>query len=236
MKRSMIAAAMLVLLSAGASFGEVKTLVQYRLGEDDSGAAAGNAVESTTMPNEKPMTATGKPTYVAVPADAPHAGWSKLAIAFTGKDYLQRSGLAIPNDNFGIEAWVKADTEDGFHYVVSFGSGVQGFSLVRNKKGYQVLLGGVNLVGWSNDVPAGQWVHIAVVRNNGHTEFYCNGQAMGGSDQKPNAAGEHEGFAIGASGDGKEGFFSGTVDEVRVFTFEAGKFNAADLQAHGQAK
>ena len=52
---------------------------------------------------------------------------------------------------------------------------------------------------------------------------------MGSSDAKLNDADDKAEFSIGAATGGKEQFFDGDIDEVRVFTFEPQKFDASQL-------
>lgn len=228
-----MAAAGILGFAAGVQ-AEVKTVAQYRLGDSDPGAAPGKPAQMVTADEAKPgrpMSLTGKTQYIGL-AGAPQtlSRGSTLCATFDGKSFYRRTGLSTPNhDNFGIEAYVKAATDEGFGAAVSWGAGTHGFSLVRNNKGYQVLLGGVNLVGWSGDVPAAQWAHLAVVRDNGKTTFYFNGNPCGDTTAAPNPVGANDGFAVGASGDGKDNLFRGEVDEVRVFTFQPGRFQVSDL-------
>ncbi len=210
---------------------EVTPVGYWRLGEADANAAADQpVVKATDAKDLHPGTPVNGPKYAAVAASSAMAATdSKLAVKFDGtaKSFLRVADLDIGEDNVGIEAFVRTKATEGFSFVVSAGAGSHGISLVHNNKGYQVLLGGINLLGWSGDVEPGEWVHVAVVRQNGKTEFYFNGERRGDTDAKPNAAGAS--FAIGASGDGKEGFFTGEIDEVRVFSFEPGKFDPKDL-------
>jgi len=219
----------LTLLTTSVTAG-VRTVAHWRFGDADEQAAANapSAAETKDSAGTRPLTKTGEASYVADVSG--QAKDSKLAVHFNGKDgrYF-RNGLFNSPDNFGAEAFVRPATEQGFHVIFQYGSGAHGWSVVRNDKGYQVLLGGIALVGWSGDQPAGQWCHVAVVRDAGKTTFYFNGQPMGSTDAKLNDADGKSEFSVGSAAGGKEQFYEGDIDEVRVFTFPANTFDAADL-------
>jgi hypothetical protein len=231
MRRNVLAAALaaLVLWTAGAAQvarAQLTVVAQWRLGEDDPKAAADQPVTESVpkAPAKLVLRPDGQPKYSNDVSD--RAAGSKLSVKFDGQSYLQRGGLAGNlKDNFVAEAFVKPDTDEGFHIILQYGSGAHGWSLIRNGKGYQVLLGGIALVGWSNDQPANQWAHVAVARADGVTRFYFNGQPMGESNARANDADEKAKFVIGANNEGGDKF-AGLIDEVRVATFPAGGFDA----------
>ncbi len=219
-----------VVLASASAYAEVRTVAQWRLGDADPQAVAGVAAADPTKDSvgKLDLKRSGEPTYTSEVSR--QAKDSRFAVRFNGKDTRYfRSGLFGARDNFGAEVFVRARTEDGFQVILQYGSGAHGWSLVRNGKGFQVLLGGVALMGWSGDQPANQWGHVAIVRDSGKTTFYFNGQAMGSSDAKLNDADDKAEFSIGAAAGGKEGFFDGDIDEVRVFTFEPHSFDASQL-------
>ncbi len=218
-------AAIVVLLLASAAPAQLNVVSQWRMGEEDAAAKANKAVTETVdrtvaQRNLKPIAG---PTYSD--AVSPAAKGSTLSISFDGKTQaLQRKGLADLRDNFIAEAFVRPNTEEGFRVILQYGSGGHGWSLIRNGKGYQVLLGGKALIGWSGDVAAGEWVHVAVVRVDGATRFYFNGKPSGDGNQEPNHADANATLTIGANVELKD-CFGGEIDEVRVSTFPAGTFN-----------
>lgn len=221
---------LLVLMVSSSAYAEVRTVAQWRLGDADPQAVAAAAATDPTKDSVAALDLkrTGAPTYVNDVSD--QAKDSKLAVRFNGKDTRYfRTGLFNAPDNFGAEAFVRPRNEDGFHVIFQYGSGAHGWSIIRNGKAFQVLLGGVALIGWSGDQPANQWGHVAIVRDSGKTTFYFNGQPMGSSEAKLNDADGKAEFSIGASTGGKEQFFDGDIDEVRVFTFEPKTFDASQL-------
>ena len=228
--RTFVLMVLMVLMVGSSAYADVCTVAQWRLGDADPQAAAGAAATDPTKDSVAALDLkrAGAPTYVSDVSDK--AKDSTLAMRFNGKDTRYfRTGLFNAHDNFGAEAFVRPRNVEGFHVIFQYGSGAHGWTIIRNGKGFQVLLGGVALIGWSGDQPADQWGHVAIVRDSGKTTFYFNGQAMGSSDAKLNDADDKAEFSIGASTGGKEQFFDGDIDEVRVFTFEPKAFDASQL-------
>ena len=214
----------LIVASASDANAAVNVVAQWRLGEEAELQKAGAAVPSIV--GAAKLKSTG--TVVATDA-SPDARGSKNAVVFDGKSYLSGPGALDASDNFGVEAFVRADTNEGFHVIVQQGSAAHGWALVRNNKGYQVLLGGVQIVGWSGDVEAGTWCHVAVVRVNGVTKFFLNGQEKGQFQGDINGAGLDATLCIGAATNGTADFFTGAIDEVRIFKLSPNGFDPADL-------
>ncbi len=223
-----------------AARAQVKVEAWYYLGDVDDNARAGQPIHATveagrhvalTLRGEGGVTYTGD-----VSSAARKMLKDTLAAHFNGLDgrLIHAGPLTQATDNFGVEVWAKAETDDGFHCVVRNG-GRGGFAIVRNGEAYQGYYPGVGFIGWSGDIPAGQWVHLALVRDNGKTTFYVDGRPRGRSDRAPSAPGAQEPFTIGAQVGPEPGFFRGAIDEVRLFTFEPGRFSVKDLLLHHQA-
>jgi len=217
---------------ASACPAAITVLDYYRLGENDPGAASGNAVNSCTRntAGTNHLAQVGGPRYTNdVPIDAgPHTG-STLAVDFNGVNQsLTNHSAAALTDNFGIEAWVKARNLSGPHVIAYTGnSTANGWGLVQIGANFQGGLGGSGSVG-SAPATNNAWTHLALVRENGTATLYLNGVPAGSSTAVP--ALPDPGFAIGAHPQGPAGeFFDGTVDEVRVFTFSPGGFSTNDL-------
>jgi len=229
--RATLLLAVLTLFSfALPSHAQIKIVGYWHLGDDAEVAKVGEVLKKgiDRSPGGLNLDTIGEPAYSdEVPPKAPT---SKLSVSFDGKATgLTRKGLpGNLNDNFVAEAFVRATTDEGFRVILQYGAGTHGWSLIRNKKGYQVMLGGVALVGWSGDIASGEWVHLAVVRDNGITRFFVNGKLSGDSKAKLNDADGNATFSIGTDADRKQ-FFGGNVDEVRVSTFLAGAFDPAVL-------
>lgn len=221
---------LLVLIWNTVSYGQLNKVVYWKLGEEQKDTRDGSDVNSVTDParEDLKLDTIGQPVYST--NTSPQARYSRLSIRFDGKtSALTRKGIGkVIKDNFVAEAFVCAGTDEGFQVILQYGSGVHGWSLVRNNKGYQVLLGGVALVGWSGDIEAGKWVHLAIVRDSGITRFYVNGQPAGESSAALNDPGADTVFTLASDTD-RQQFFAGHIDEVRICTFEPGKFDPVYL-------
>lgn len=207
------------------------TVVDYwRMGENDSGAVAGQTATSTKdAVGGRTITFANSPDY--------SGRVSLFAAAHTGSDLcLQMAGnaggtaSAIPSlvNNFCLEMWVNPSTNTGSQCLAYNGNtGSSGWGLYQQGATFTVLFGGVAFVPISAPLTAGSWVHLALVRNNGTNTIYTNGVAAASttSDTPQSPVGN---FLIGENNSGGESF-SGSMDEVRVFTFTAGAFSTNDL-------
>lgn len=231
--RSLLLAVMLLLpLPVAHVTAAPRTVAHWPMGDTTPGADEGKPVTGKVpaLGNDAmALDTAGSPTFTQKVSD--RARGSSVAIGMDGRSQLGRKGLMKATDHFAAEAFVRARTNEGFRVILQYGGGTHGWSLVRNGKGYQVMLGGVALIGWSGDVEAGRWVHVALVRDQGRTTFYLNGKPMGGGDQAMHPTQEDSPLVIGRDSEGKNAF-EGDIDEVRVFTFDPGRFDPAMLLIH----
>ena len=126
--------------------------------------------------------------------------------------------------------WVRtSDLTQQNRNVFSTGSNLDGIHI-----GYDAASGGwfgavanvafVGTVGAEN-YTAGEWIHLALVRENGTTTFYVNGTPDGTSGAVPhNATLTH--MAVNAGGL-PGGYFGGDIAEARIFIFSPGDFDPA---------
>ena len=159
--------------------------------------------------------------------------------SFDGSQGYFDIGYVAPSNNVGIELWVRTSnlTQEN-RTIFGTGSTLTGMSI-----GYEGGQGGS--VGWfgavagaayaGNLLPAsytaGEWIHLAVVRDDGITAFYVNGVAtsmsFGPASTPPNpidaATNAHIGWTPGGGG------FEGDIAQARIFTFEPGGFSTTDL-------
>jgi hypothetical protein len=164
-------------------------------------------------------------------------------------DVYWREPMTTLTNNVGLEAWVKSSTKaTGIpRGIIAYNGspGVDGFGLIRVEDAtpfgglapvYQGVLGN-NVVG-AVAVPDEAWIHLAIVRDGGVSAFYVNGMPAGSSAATAQA--ESMAFTVGASYcpvcdrpiDSAD-YLDGLVDEVRLFSFSAGHFDAAtDLSFH----
>ena len=234
MKKICLVMFMLVLFVMSSSgFAKTATVGLYRLGEDDPGSASGAASADPTVAvvgDDIPL-ANGVPVYGT-------GNLSDLAIVCDGDDYYNiGQSILLGADNYGFEAWAKADALDGFNFLVSSGTNFGGIALVQVGNQMGVLAPGS---GWpvaaTYEIPLGQWHHYAAVSNGGTVEFYVDGVLTGSGANI--ALPIQDSFTIGANDKVNggsaastspvfEGFWKGSIDNVRIFEFEAGQFNPA---------
>jgi hypothetical protein len=225
----------------------VTPVAWYRLGENDPGAAPGQAVTGTTrdLLGVNPLIAFGSPLYTnqASPLVAGRIG-SSLAVLFNGASQMYSDAVVTTaRNNFGLEAWVALKPGvSGTHLIAHNGdTTANGWGLfvdvVRaGPTTYRAEFGGgvtVGAVGGPGSGERSVWVHVALVRDSGTSTLYVNGVAYGSTSLTP--ATPTGGFAIAATPQSPHtAFFPGAIDEVRVFTFSPGQFSTADLLVNQQ--
>lgn len=112
----------------------VTNVAWYRLGENDPGAASGQAVNSTTVDvaGGNSLKRLGSARYTNdVSPDAAQIG-SSLAMLFTGTGFYSNTAVATAaGGNFGIEAWARIlDTGDGtYHTAYNGRRGANGWGI-----------------------------------------------------------------------------------------------------------
>ena len=206
------------------------TLVRsYHLGDLD--AAAGNNVVATNSADYiggVSVAVAGDPVYSTdVPSDYPLI--NTFSMNFTGTNYATSSGVTNLTDNFGISAWVKVRSVTGANRAIVYNgdSTNTGWGLYQIGNTFQGVFGGITSIG-SASVQTNVWTHLALVRDQGLTTFYVNGTTCGTNTTAPNPADGFLALGVGAPGLASE-FFDGLIDEVTVFTFDAGTFSTNDL-------
>jgi hypothetical protein len=234
---------LLVLLAGGwflpgTASGTVFTVSYYRLGEDDPGAAAGQAANQVTM--DSGGGAVNLYRSGTVPTYATNTGisGSTLYVAVAGGGYTNNSPFAL-DDNWGIEVWVKADvaaptlSTDGYATIAFNGdSGHNGMGILQTPDGrFFGLCGNGPGVGGAPVAP-GVWTHLALVTAGGTTTFYVNGVPTGTAG-RPFAPASFFGIGLNPGGYGGGERFQGGMDEARVFGFAAGQFSTNDLLLGG---
>jgi Concanavalin A-like lectin/glucanases superfamily/PKD domain/Carboxypeptidase regulatory-like domain len=207
----------------------------WRLGENDPGSAAGvTATNTVDTTGTRKLIFQGNARYSGdVSTSAANALGSAFSINFTNGAFATNTIVSSATDNFGIECWVKPTALGIGGQVIAYNGGTGGFGdggwglLVAADNTYQALYGGVTLFG-TNAVVTNVWTHLALVRDSGIATLYVNGTPTVTSMAVPaNPLGN---FALGAPPQSPTSqFFSGLLDEVRVFTFAAGQFSTNDL-------
>lgn len=211
----------------------VTTIVHYRLGDDDPGAAAGALGANPTIDamGVLNLSRSGSPTYVTSPFG--------LGMHFAGNSSSQDGYSAVANpttvtDNFGIEAWVRLDSTSNAVIAYNGSTSTSGWGLLV-ANGYLAGLFGGNIEwGGSAAIPVGSWTYVALVRSGGVATLYLNGVPGSTTATAPNvptAVAAAAGFVIGSDITHAE-YVQGAIDEVRVFTFAPGAFQVTDLNDH----
>ncbi|MEM1213177.1 MAG: LamG domain-containing protein [Planctomycetota bacterium] len=204
----------------------VTDVIRLQMGESDSGPSARVDCKATGAE----FTATGSPSLTeAVAERARDKLESTHAITFESGDGFTLKGLpANPKNNIGVELWVKPTAQGGFRNLVNFG-GSSGIGIAQQNEGVWGMVYGKASVGFQAIKPE-QWVHLAVVIDNGVGRFFVNGQPAG---QAPNATSwgypRSRSMTLGLPAQKGHRPFEGIIDEVRVFTFEPGAFDPSDL-------
>jgi hypothetical protein len=221
-------AAAVLICAAGIVEAAVTTVAYYKLGEADPGAVVGATAANATLPSTGAVNLAriGSPVYSAQTVVRP----SPIAVAFNGTTdgFRVAAPLSAVTDNFGIEAWVRPNSVAGNSVIAYNGNtSTSGGGIFRLGSAYGVLYGGNVLATVSNSVTLNQWTHLAVVRSAGTTTIYKNGVSIGTTPTGPNVPAG--GFSIGINPTAASEFFSGEIDEVRMFTFAAGQFATSDL-------
>jgi hypothetical protein len=223
------------LLVGGLAQAEVIIAGYYHLGEADLGAIVGGAMDTLTdsSGNSRDLSG-GTGTYSSdVAASAAAAVGSTMSVAYAGtvNAGTQNVGpLTDATDNFGIEGWFKRGAGAGDWEVMAFNGhpGHSGFGLYCKQGQVSGLWGGLAWVDSGFYPAVDEWFYAAVVRDNGVGRIYINKSApVGDVATTPAASGLGDYIAIGGM-DAEA--WHGSADEVRVFTFAPGAFDAsADL-------
>lgn len=222
-------------LAPGVSVGT--TVAQYRLGEDDAGAAAAapGAAQTQDAIGTNALSASGSPLYSAtVPP-----GGSTLSMSFDGASDYQGSGpgfsalysgIDFNNCSLSLDVYMTAAGSGGFSFPASVGgtgAAGGGFAPVEVGGNWEIINHTVQLSSGGPVIPLNTWQHLEVIRRNFgagvETRLYIDGADTGlrletapipppafltvGGSETPNNAA------------GVEGPFSGLVDNVVLKSF-----------------
>lgn len=212
----------------------VDTLLWYRMGENDPGAAPGvTATNTFDNTGSHPLQVFGPATYssdVAYSASTHVA--SSLSMEFTNSAYAAAgsSPAASLTDNFGVECWVKPASAAGTQMIAYSGDPANdGWGLFIAGSNYLALFGGEASFGSGVVVP-NTWTHLALVCDNGTATLYVNGIPSGPTEPSTPSLTSVPDFILAAAlGAPFSQFFTGELDEVRVFIFSPGQFSVSDL-------
>lgn len=215
---------------AGSARATVTVLNYWRMGENDPGAVPlGKPVTAIDSVGTNNLTYSGSAIYSTnVAAVASTNAYSRLSVELTNSAYASSPIVSTNVDNFGIEAWVNpASVVSGQIIVYNGNTATTGWGILVSGSTYSAIFGGHTIFGTDTAV-AGTWTHVALVRNNGTATLYVNGVASGTSPATPTVPLGN--FAFGAPPTAPSSqFYTGLLDEVRIFTFAPGQFSTNDL-------
>lgn len=146
------------------------------------------------------------------------------AARFDGADDSLPLGTFQVEGQITLAAWVKPEALDGLRNIIAHGYGGDPTTEVslRIREGrYEV--GSLDSTGPhrvsytipSQDVNA--WVHLVGVYDGAAWRLYRNGEQVAMTYDATGAPALDAPWAIGAKGDGSQGFFQGTIDEVAIY-------------------
>ena len=202
----------------------------WKLGEDDPGATAGGPGTNPTLGRNgnglNPalnLTRHGSPVYTST---IDPASGSTLAMTFNGLNasYVLGSPVVTATDNFGLDVWLMptANLTTTQRVIINGAVPGNGFGIdlvnmvitgVYNRNAYRPFSSGITTT-------VGSWYHVILVRDTGVTRLYVN-DSLVYENSGLAAPLPATNFGIG-SGAGFTVFFTGAVDEARVFTFTPG--------------
>jgi len=210
--------------------GPLTALHYWRLGEEDPGAGSGlPATNTVDIAGTENLAVTGGGAYYSagVAAAAANTVSSSLGLYFSNGVTSASGPLPTTvNNNFGMEGWFNPAGTSGTVLFYNGNTGNSGWGLGTTGGHYQILFGGVVFYTTAATVTTNAWVHLALVEQNGTASLYTNGVVAGSVAATPNPPSGS--FAIGQTPGGGN-YFTGLIDEVRIFTFAPGAFNPAWL-------
>ena len=192
--------------------------------------------ESGVLPSDSQGSAdfgTANGSAATTVAGSSGAPGSTSYLQYAAGSYSSGADLnALPNDNFAVGGWFKVDT------ILESRNDVEVFSGGSTGPKPVLMLGdggGGDADGWAGtytqvawigpsrgtegSATAGDWAHLAIVRDNGTSSFYINGTAQ--SPTTPGLPDWSSGATVGSL-DGITGQGIG-VDDIRIYTFAAGE-------------
>ena len=225
-------------LSAPVAPATVTTVIRYPLGESGSLGANNMPLDSIGGYNLLAQI-NGAGTFVVT--NGLGAGDSTAALRFNGinQGFYGNGGdmnVVIGTDNFGVELWVRTPdiTQEGYDFIFSLTGDTTpptgpAIHLANGRwsasiPGYQWIGGNPFVAGGGVPAVANVWTRLAVVRTAGVFRLYVNGVAHPETTNQPPVG--MNGFHMAVNPGGAT-YFEGDIDEVRVFTFTAGAFDAA---------
>ena len=216
-------------------FGELQDYYADSSGNNRRFQSAFSTGASGTGNANAVVTSTG----VGGPLDG--TGWNSTKCLRFGDNGARQAGMWNPGfnppaTNYGLELWVLPEGK-GFvggsgSWLVNAGQ-VSGSAVIRimsNGDGTSSFVGTVNGKGDVGDpvvADTTKWTHLAIVNDAGNVSFYVNGVKSGSTYAEKITSANTGDICIGHPGVSAGPL--GLLDEVRIFTFDAGKFSTSDF-------
>lgn len=220
-----------LLASAGlitTSRAAVTLFAEYHLGE--AGSISGNTfLDTAGNPENIATLAAGTVVTGTAGVSAPGSTVYLDTSAVANDGWFQSglyNSLATDNFAFGIYACASSLAAGNLGNIFTLGNTssatVGSFKVSLTSGGWAASVHGGGAIGSTGTFVADQWVHLAVIRNNGLATFYLNGVAQGGTYSGATTNNTpHLSVTPGGTS-----YFDGRLDEARVVTFTAGESNA----------
>jgi len=139
-------------------------------------------------------------------------------LTFNGSSqYIDLSDNNDLTGRFTISTWINSNVNN--RTIVSKGSG-SGYEFIINGSGNLEMNWqnfGTQSVTSTNSVPLNIWHHVAVIYNGSTAKIYIDGVEDGTANISASPVNNSNAFLIGASGNTPSNFFSGEMDELRVW-------------------
>lgn len=205
----------------------------YRMGEDGVGTA-NEPKDSSGNGRDFLIGDANSWSIVATSTTAPPPGSTKYYNFPGDLTGFSDVGWDPPENNVGVECWAKSSD---LEFITGTTVGRVVFGTGHNQNGIGILyddfgagfvgvLGNVDYVGIPyQPTSTNEWVHLAVVRDNGVSTFYVNGVAKSPTRTSVPVDSTVPFIAYG----GSLSNFAGGLDEARIFTFKPGEFYPNDL-------
>ncbi|MGB0992734.1 MAG: LamG-like jellyroll fold domain-containing protein [Akkermansiaceae bacterium] len=159
------------------------------------------------------------------------ASYSGGQIVLDGDSYISGpSGLAT-TDNIGFEVIATGTTFGTFQFPIAVNEGSSdnvGLGILE-ESGWKGIVQGQIVITPAAASSTGVETRLAFVRADGTNNFYVNGVLVSTNGNAPGGA-DLDTLHIGANPfDGAAGGFTGSINEVRTFSFNSGEFATSDL-------
>jgi hypothetical protein len=160
------------------------------------------------------VNAGGESSNSSQASATPTAGGASYGISFDGSnDYVNVPDSGYDDGNWSMEAWIKTTASAGFVIGNEEGSDLRVYD--SGKAMFQIYTGSFRNLYSTGTVNDGNWHHVVGVRSGNTMYMYIDGSQN--NSMSISGTADYLGFmAIGQRGN-NQSYFSGSMDEVRVY-------------------